>query len=95
LLHGKPCICSRDGAPAEIAAGGGCLPTDTRSPEPLAEAIRQLLHNPDQRHALARAAADRSPPRWSDAARKLTAWMTELSANQSTTFPFSPGNSPP
>jgi glycosyltransferase involved in cell wall biosynthesis len=48
LWHGRPVICSDEGAIGEIAAGGGCAPIDPLSVDSLAEEIRRLLT--DQAH---------------------------------------------
>lgn len=78
LLHGKPCVCSSVGATGETAAGGGCLATDTRTAEPLAKAIHQLLHDVPLRNRLADQALSRNPPRWTDCAEQLLDWMRQL-----------------
>jgi glycosyltransferase involved in cell wall biosynthesis len=48
LWHGRPVLCSDEGAIGELAAGGGCAPVDTLSVDSLAEEIRRLLT--DQLH---------------------------------------------
>ncbi len=78
LLHGKPCICSAHGATGETARGGGCLAIDTRHREPVAKAIRELMHNTSKRESLAREAAARPSPLWSDCADLLLDWIQTL-----------------
>jgi glycosyltransferase involved in cell wall biosynthesis len=43
LWHGRPVICSGEGAIGELAKGGGCAQVDTRSVDSLAEEIRRML----------------------------------------------------
>jgi glycosyltransferase involved in cell wall biosynthesis len=42
LWHGRPCICSREGVMAELAAEGGCLTTDVEDVEQISTAIYRL-----------------------------------------------------
>ena len=39
LWYRRPCVCANFGAMAEAAAGGGCLTTDVRDPQALAQSI--------------------------------------------------------
>ena len=78
LIHARPCICSAEGATGETASGGGCLTTDPRSTESLAQAIQTLLEDADLRQRLTSEASQRLPPRWSACAQRLIDWMAEL-----------------
>ena len=64
LWHGIPCICHQEGVMAEIAKGGGCLTTDVRSIESLAESIRQLDTNKELHSSLSKQARDREVKTW-------------------------------
>lgn len=78
LIHGKPCICSKIGATAETASGGGCLTVDPRSADSLAHGIRDLIQDSARRQKLTEEAKGRTPPTWSDSARRLRDWMQHL-----------------
>ncbi len=78
LLHGKPCICSDQGAVAETARSGGCELVDTRNVAALAECIGRLLSDPNRLESLTVAAQKRRPSRWIDYARELTTWLATL-----------------
>lgn len=78
LQHGKPCICSSQGALGESLRGGGCLGLPAVDAAGLAGAIRRLLQNPAELAALAAQARARKFKAWPDYARELTAWMATL-----------------
>lgn len=78
LQHGKPCICSAQGALGESARGGGCLALASVSAPALAGAIQRLLANPAELQALAGEARARKFKTWPDYATELTAWMATL-----------------
>jgi glycosyltransferase involved in cell wall biosynthesis len=78
LQHGKPCICSGEGALGESARGGGCAPLASVDTASLAKAIRRLLQNLAELAALSAQAKARSFKSWPDYARELTAWMATL-----------------
>lgn len=46
LWNGRPCICARFGAMAEVADGGGCVAVDMHRADDLAEAILRLADDP-------------------------------------------------
>ncbi len=71
LWHGRPVICTGDGAVGEIAAGGGCLVTDVENPVTLSQAIQSLLEHDSQRKTLQEEAQERSFLRWSDYVQDL------------------------
>ncbi len=79
LQHGKPCVCSGQGALGESARGGGCLTLPAADASSLATTIRRLLQNPAELAALATQARARTFKLWPDYARELTAWMATLS----------------
>jgi glycosyltransferase involved in cell wall biosynthesis len=78
LQHGKPCICSSEGALGESARGGGCLTVDPPDADGLAAAMARLLHDQTARAELAREARARTFRTWDDCARDLLAWMPTL-----------------
>lgn len=78
LARGKPCVCSGRGAIGEVARGGGCMELDRLDAPALAVALRQLLHDPTQRSALAVAAAGRRFRTWGQYVVELQAWLTGL-----------------
>ncbi len=78
LQHGKPCICSNQGALGESIPGGGCVGLASVDALHLAGAIRRLLQNPAELAALAAQARARKFKIWPDYARELTAWMATL-----------------
>lgn len=78
LRHGKPCVCSGQGALGEVARAGGCVVVDPPEATSLAEAMRALLENDAQRDHLAAEARARKFPRWADYAAALTEWMRTL-----------------
>lgn len=78
LQHGKPCICSNQGALGELIPGGGCVGLPSVDATHLADAIRRLLQNPAALAALAAQARARKFKMWPDYARELTAWMATL-----------------
>jgi glycosyltransferase involved in cell wall biosynthesis len=78
LQHGKPCVCSAQGALGEAARDGGCVPLATMEVPALTAAIRRLLTNPAEVAALAAQARTRRFKSWPDYAAELTAWMATL-----------------
>jgi len=75
LWHGRPCICARTGAPAESAAGGGCLTVDVTDSEALAEAIIALARDNALRRQLTDEAESRVLRTWRDQAIELLEHM--------------------
>ena len=78
LQHGKPCVCSGQGALGELARAGGCVALESVDRGSLAGAVRRLLQEPATLAALATAARGRPLKTWTDYARELTAWMQTL-----------------
>jgi glycosyltransferase involved in cell wall biosynthesis len=78
LQHGKPCVCSGQGALGESARGGGAVTLPAVDASTLTGAIRRLLQNPAELAALAAQARARKFKLWPDYARELTAWMATL-----------------
>ena len=78
LAHGKPCICSAQGALGESARGGGCIALDAVTAPNLAGAISRLLDTPGELAALSAAARARKLRTWSDYAHALAGWMGTL-----------------
>jgi glycosyltransferase involved in cell wall biosynthesis len=79
LQHGKPCICSAQGALGESARGGGCVALAQLDAAAVAGAIRRLLQHPAELAALVAEARRRKFKSWPDYAAELTAWMGTLS----------------
>ncbi len=69
VWRARPFICHRDGAMAEVAAGGGGLVCDVADPSSLADAILRLARDPGLRHRLSLAAGLRTVRTWDDYAR--------------------------
>lgn len=78
VSHGKPCVCSAQGALGESTRGGGCLPLDTVDAFSLATAIDHLLTHPGDHARLVREAVGRSFKSWTAYAAELTAWARQL-----------------
>jgi len=64
--HGRPVICSNQGAVGELSQQGGCLTTDVTSAQNLAEALKLLLQDSARCHALSQEAYNRPLRSWSD-----------------------------
>jgi glycosyltransferase involved in cell wall biosynthesis len=75
LAHGRPCICSGQGALGESARGGGCIALDRVDAASLRAAIAGLLAAPADCERLAAAAQARPRRTWHDYATDLTRWM--------------------
>lgn len=82
LQHGRPCICSAQGALGEAARGGGTLALDSVDASTLAAAMRRLLTEPALRAELSAQARTRKLRTWSDYASDLTGWMDALPRHQ-------------
>jgi glycosyltransferase involved in cell wall biosynthesis len=77
VAHGKPCVCSAQGALGESARGGGCCALESVSAASLAETIRLLLRNPDKLDDLRRECTRRTFRSWSDYTADLLACVAE------------------
>ena len=75
LWFGRPCVCANFGVMAENAVGGGCLPTDVRDPQALADAILALATEPALRRRLTEEATTRPLKTWSEYAREILACL--------------------
>ncbi len=71
LWFGRPCVCANFGVMAENAAEGGCLPTDVRDPQALADAILTLASDPALRCKLTAEATTRPLKSWSEYAQEI------------------------
>ena len=76
LWFGRPCVCANFGAMAETAAGGGCLTTDVRDPQALADALVALAGSAELRGRLAATAAARPIKTWDAYAAELLASLS-------------------
>jgi glycosyltransferase involved in cell wall biosynthesis len=79
LSHGRPCICSAQGALGEVALGGGCLALPSVDAASLAAAIEHLLADGKALSTLGEVALTRKFKTWADYARELVDWMPTLS----------------
>ena len=48
LWFKRPCVCANFGAMNALAAGGGCITTDVREPQALADAMLSLVDSPER-----------------------------------------------
>lgn len=78
LQHGRPCICSGQGALGEAARGGGALTVDAPTSANLAAAMRRLLVDATFAGEFAAEARARKFRSWSDYASELLTWMDSL-----------------
>jgi glycosyltransferase involved in cell wall biosynthesis len=78
LKHGKPCICSSQGAIGEISNGGGCLTVEKPTPEALAQAMKTLLTDSEQHSTLCNEARSRTFRTWSDYANDILEFHKNL-----------------
>ena len=78
LAHGRPCLCSMQGALGELVLGGGVVGLAAVDAGSLATAIARLLNSPGELAALSAAARARTFKSWRAYADELTAWMQTL-----------------
>jgi glycosyltransferase involved in cell wall biosynthesis len=78
LAHGKPCICSAEGALGEISQHGGCLGLQALDTPSIIAALSSLLGSPDKLATLASAARARTFKNWPEYTAELTTWMQSL-----------------
>lgn len=78
LQHGKPCVCSGQGALGESAHGGGCVPLTSVDAINLAGTVRRLLQHPTELAALETAARARHLKTWPEYTTEFIAWMQKL-----------------
>lgn len=84
VAHGKPCICSGQGALAEAARGGGCVTLQNVDASSLADAITRLLSQPAAVKKLTEEARARHLKPWSEYADEIAAWVSELPRRETT-----------
>lgn len=75
LWHGRPVVCSGEGAINETAAGGGCLTADVRSVDDLSHKILSLSENTPLREELTRQACRVPLKSWTEYAKGLVDLM--------------------
>jgi glycosyltransferase involved in cell wall biosynthesis len=78
LAHGKPCICSAQGALGESARGGGCATLAAVDATALTAAMDSFLRSPTTVAQLAAEARERRFKSWDDYANDVVAWIDEL-----------------
>lgn len=77
LWLGKPCLCSDDGATAEISAGGGCLAVPGRDGAAIERGLERLAEDSSLRKRLSREAAERPLRTWRDYGEEVVATLTQ------------------
>lgn len=83
--HGRPCLCSGEGALGELLSGGGGWPIPVSHWRALAEALDQWLHQPALRRQIQQQLQTRALRSWSDYARGLLQWLADSSRVQPST----------
>ena len=78
LAHGKPCICSNQGAIGESARGGGCLTSDKVDAAHLAASMQSWLSSPSLLENATAATRLRQMKTWQSYASEFMAWTAEL-----------------
>ena len=78
LKHGKPCVCSSQGAIGEISNSGGCLTVEKPTPEALAQAMKALLIDSELHSTLCNEARNRKFRTWSDYASDILEFHKSL-----------------
>ncbi|MFI5337844.1 MAG: glycosyltransferase family 4 protein [Opitutales bacterium] len=78
LQHGRPCVCSAQGALGESARGGGTVALASLDAPTLAAALGRLLTDPKELVRLAAAARTRRFRSWHDYTSDLARWMSDL-----------------
>ena len=77
LWGGKPCLCSNEGAIAEIAAGGGCLPVDPGDLDDIEAGFETLATDAKRYDELLQEIAARSMRSWRDYASEVAARLVD------------------
>jgi len=75
LWHGRPVICSGNGAMGEVSTGAGSVHVDVGNATALAEAMRNLIVNRERLLELSKAAYDRPQRTWADYWRDLEPFL--------------------
>jgi glycosyltransferase involved in cell wall biosynthesis len=83
LWHGRPCVCSNNGAVAEIGIGGGCVLIAPQDGDLLGDKIAWLAEDHEARWRLAEEAVERVLLTWEDYAHQMT-WLLH---DRTPTFP--------
>ena len=78
LWFARPCVCANFGVMAENALGGGCLTTNVRDPQSLADAMIALTASPERRRVLGQEAVARKLKTWGEYADEVLAAMGGL-----------------
>lgn len=66
LWAGKPCLCSDSGSLGELAAGGGCCPTNVMDENAIAASLNRMLTDTDYLSDLQRQALERHITTWNE-----------------------------
>ena len=77
LWHGRPCVCSGEGALGELAAAGGCLALQDTGWRTIAQALRRWLEDPALRKRLRAEVAQRPLRTWASYAHELLATLAD------------------
>ena len=90
LWHGRPCVCSGEGALGELAAEGGCLALSDPGWRTIAQALQRWLEDPGLRSALRAGVAQRPLRTWAGYAQELLATLTDHPLRSSLSQPATP-----
>ena len=97
LWHARPCICSKEGVMAEVAAAGGCITADVLDPRSIAHAMARLVVDLDLRRQLATEAASRTLSSWADYSASVLALVDHWDSHAGgrvDTLPAASGSGP-
>jgi glycosyltransferase involved in cell wall biosynthesis len=81
LWHGRPCLCSGEGALGELAAGGGCWRLRVQPWRALAEGLDQWLAQPQLRQHTRQQLLARATRSWADYGQELIGRLEGVAAN--------------
>lgn len=83
--HGRPCLCSSEGALGELLAGGGGYPLPVQQWRGMARVLDHWLHQPSLRGHTQQQVRSRPLRRWSDYAEELLQYLAVSSCRQRST----------
>ena len=75
LWFKRPCVCANFGAMNTLAAGGGCITTDVRDPQTLADVILSLVDSPERLANLAGEIDRRAMRTWEEYAGEILGFL--------------------
>ncbi len=80
LWMNRPCLCGNLGVVAETAGGGGCVTTDVRDPQMIADAMLRMIGTPNFLEGLRVEIAARPLKTWEEYAGEVLAALAETDA---------------